>query len=190
MSNSLWNHIKNIFSTDDSVDEGRIETNDIHDPQNKARSQAQAQCDFSEILDVKNIVMEVDLHSQAEVLKYLTDFYHRLNLATDSEKLYGRFLLREKESATNLGSGIVMPHAVDSSVQKLTMIILKLENPLMWDDQKVSWVIALLIPESEKDFSHVKYMAGIARLLLKPTFVYALKETTTAKQVEKLFVNS
>ena len=181
MANSLWKRFKDAFSSDDQP----IQTNDVHSTANKSRAQEEEKCDFTQILTSENIFTEEDLHSQSEVLKRLSQVS-----GENQEEIYGALLVREKQASTNLGEGMALPHVQLENISKLTMIILKLENPIDWGNDKVSLVFGLLIPKPDSDFEHVKYMAGLSKKLLKPSFVYALKEATTAEQIINLLTQS
>jgi mannitol/fructose-specific phosphotransferase system IIA component (Ntr-type) len=182
MANSLWKRFKDAFSSDNQP----IQTNDVHSTANKSRTQEEEKCDFTQILSPDNIFIEEDLQSRNEVLKRLSQVVSM----EDQDKIYGAFLLREKQSSTNLGEGIALPHVQSKQVLKLTMVILRLENPIDWGDEKVNLVFGLLIPKPESNFEHVKFMASLSKKLLKPSFVYALKEATTAEQIINLLTQS
>lgn len=189
MHQSLWSQLKNAF-TKKEKDSNTILTNDINDPQNKARSKEEETSDFSQILKLKNIKVDVSVSSENELLHYLARFACEQQAGMDEEELYGQLLLREQQASTNLGDGIVLPHVIDDSVKELTMLVIKLSNPIMWNDEKIDMAISLLIPKVEPDFLHVKYLASISLLLLKPNFRYALSEATSPEQIADMFINS
>lgn len=189
MHQSLWDQLKNAFKKKEKNDD-TILTNDINDPQNKARSKEEETSDFSQILKIENVQVDVTVASENELLKYLSKFASQRQTGLDEEKIYGQFLLREQQASTNLGDGIVLPHVIDDSIKELTMLVLKLENPIMWNNEKIDLVIGLLIPKSEPNFLHVKYLASISILLSDPKFLYSLKETTSSKEITDMFINS
>ena len=189
MHQSLWNQLKNTFSKKEK-DNNTILTNDINDPQNKARSKEEETSDFSQILKSQNVRVDISVSSENELLHYLSKFACEQQSDLDEEEIYGKFLLREQQASTNLGDGIVLPHVIDNSVKELTMLVIKLNNPIMWDNEKIDMVISLLIPKAEPNFLHVKYLASISLLLLKPNFRYALNEATSSEQIANMFINS
>ena len=189
MHQSLWNQLRNAFSKKEK-DNNTILTNDINDPQNKARSKEEETSDFSQILKSQNVRVDVSASSENELLHYLAQFACEKQSGLDEEKIYGQFLLREQQASTNLGDGIVLPHIIDDSVKELTMLVIKLNNPIMWDEKKIDMAISLLIPKTEPNFLHVKYLASISLLLLKPNFRYALNEATSPEQISDMFINS
>ncbi|KRK97288.1 PTS sugar transporter subunit IIA [Companilactobacillus futsaii] len=147
--------------------------------------------DLSKILNEDNIVLDVEADTKEKVLKYLANFAKKSNGKVDSEAVYGKLLMREAEASTVLGNGIVMPHVQDESITELKMFILKLHQPIIWDDQKsTDIVLALLGPDPEANYEHVPYMSTIVRLLLRKDFIVTLKSASTKEIIFKLFENS
>lgn len=175
---SIWQKISDFLTPDSS--------RPINDPNVKQQDQMS---DFSQVLDVKNIVVDVQVKSRNELLKYLATLAYASDSKVDIEALYGKYLVRESDASTDLGAGVAMPHAQDESVSKLTMLVVKLAQPIEWKKGvEVQTVISLVIPDPEKNFAHVPYMSSIARLLLKKGFVPALNRANTPEKISKLFI--
>lgn len=190
---AFWKKISNFF-TGKSADEDKpkktivVVARDSNVPNQK---QVDKMMDLSKILSEDSIVLDVEADTKEKVLKYLANFAQQLDNKIDSEAVYGKLLMRENESSTALGKGIVMPHVQDESVTKLKMYVLKLQQPIIWDDQKSTDVIlALLGPDPEANYEHVPYMSTIARLLLRKDFIVTLKSASTKEIIFKLFENS
>lgn len=147
--------------------------------------------DLSAILSEDSIALDVEADSKEKVLKYLANFAKENDENVDAEAIYGKLLMRENEASTILGEGIVMPHVQDESITSLKMFVLKLHQPIIWDDQEsTDVVLGLLGPDPEKDYEHVPYMSTIARLLLRKDFIVTLKSASTKEKIFKLFKNS
>ncbi|WP_338214865.1 PTS sugar transporter subunit IIA [Companilactobacillus muriivasis] len=175
---SIWQKISDFLTPDSS--------RPINDPNVKQQDQMS---DFSQILDVKNIVVDVQVKSRNELLKYLATLAHADDANVDIEALYGKYLVRENDASTDLGDGVAMPHAQDESVSKLTMFVVKLAQPIEWKKGvEIQTVISLVIPDPEKNYAHIPYMSSVARLLLKKGFVPALNRATTPEKISKLFI--
>ena len=190
---AFWKKIGDFF-TGKSADENKpkktivVVARDSNVPNQK---QVDKMMDLSKILSEDSIVLDVEADTREKVLKYLANFAQQLDNKIDSEAVYGKLLMRENESSTALGKGIVMPHVQDESVTKLKMYVLKLQQPIIWDDQKSTDVIlALLGPDPEANYEHVPYMSTIARLLLRKDFIVTLKSASTKEIIFKLFENS
>lgn len=188
---SLWQRIKNHFKKSPNSDDAPkrtvvIVTNDNNVPNNRPRVDKMS--DFSKVLVASDIILDVDASSKIELLKYIAKFAHETDSKIDSEVLYGKLIMRENQASTQMGGGVVMPHAMDSSISKLRAIILKLKNPIVWaQGEKVDVVVSLLIPDPEKDYQHVPYMSTLARLMLKKDFLKSLKQAKSSEAVLRLF---
>lgn len=180
---SLWQKIGNFLNP--SSESQSIRTND----QNVTGPQKDPMSDFSQVLKIENIAVDVDVKSRDELLKYLSKLAQTTDNNVDSEAIYGKYLVRENDAATDLGDKIAVPHAQDKSVKSLTMLIVKLKQPIIWDkDSQVQTVLSLVIPDPEKNYQHVPYLSSIARLLLKNGFLHALNRAKTPEEILKLFV--
>ncbi|AYE38121.1 PTS sugar transporter subunit IIA [Companilactobacillus zhachilii] len=180
---SFWQKIGDFLSP--SGGSQSIKTND----QNVTGPQKDPMSDFSQVLKVENIAVDVEVKSREELLKYLSKFAQTIDNGIDAEAIYGKYLVRENDAATDLGDQIAVPHAQDKSVEQLMMLIVKLKQPIIWDkDKQVQIVLSLVIPDPEKNYQHVPYLSSIARLLLKKGFLHALNRSRTSEEVFKLFV--
>lgn len=190
---AFWKKIGDFFTGKSANDDKPKKTivvvaRDSNVPNQK---QVDKMMNLSKILSKDNIVLNVEADTKEKTLKYLANFAYHLDNNVDSEAVYGKLLMRENESSTVLGEGVVMPHVQDESINKLKMIVLKLQQPIIWDDQKsTDMVLALLGPDPEVNYEHVPYMSTIARLLLRKDFIVTLKSASTKEIIFKLFENS
>lgn len=184
MAKSFWNRVKNAFKQPEEATDNHIKTNDVNDPTNRQRTNAEDIQDFSAVMPLENIKLQLDLASQTEVLKYLSQLLQSVEPEVDQEAIYGKLLLREKCS-TNLGDTVALPHVQATGISRMHLYFLQLKNPITWGTETpVKMVLALFIPQSEANFEHVNYLAGIAQILLKKDVVQNL---TTAEAPERIF---
>lgn len=165
--------------------EKQVKVRSSFDPNQK---QPDPMNDLSKILDENRIIIDVEADTKERALKYLANLAQHLDGDVDAEAVYVKLLMRESQSSTVLGDGIVMPHIQDKSIDHLQMYVLKLAQPIVWDDQpSTEIVLALLSPKPEKHYEHVSYMSTIARLLLRKGFIVTLKSASTKEVIFKLF---
>ena len=148
--------------------------------------------DPSDILDLQNIKVDVDVASRDEALKYLADFSVKNNLANDSEAVYNSYVKREKEGSTGMTDGFAIPHAQSAAIAKSSMIVLKLKQPIDWqslDGKKVDTVISFLIPQVDSN-AHLQYLSNTAKLLTHADFIAKLKAANTPAEIQSLFENN
>ena len=146
----------------------------------------------SDILDLQNIKVGVDVASRDEALKYLADFAVKNNLANDSEAVYNSYVKREKEGSTGMTDGFAIPHAQSAAIAKSSMIVLKLKQPIDWqslDGKKIDTVISFLIPQVDSN-AHLKYLSNTAKLLTHADFIAKLKAANTPAEIQNLFENN
>jgi len=180
-NDSFWVKFRNFFTG--SVKNENNQTN--YSKRNEKIDQIK---NFNQILQTDNIVLQVEVSSKNELLKYLSDLAVENKVAIDSELLYGKYLLRERSSSTALGDGVSLPHIQDASIKRTTMMVVKLANPIEWDsNEKIDVVISLLTSDSEVKFEHVTYLATISKLLLNSTFSQSLKSIQDKDDLLKLF---
>lgn len=185
---SVWQNLKNAFMNPNSSDKQKqvvVVTNDENVPGQKRIDEMS---DLTQVFQVENIAMDVVADSQAAALKYLAGFAQKLFPSLDQETLYGKYLLRERQATTELGAGVAIPHVQDSSINQLTMLVVKLKNPIKWTkNEEVNVLISFLIPDPEKDYQHLSYFSTIARLLMQKNFVHKLSKAKNNEQIIDLF---
>ncbi|MBI0033882.1 fructose-specific PTS transporter subunit EIIC [Lactobacillus sp. M0396] len=148
--------------------------------------------DPSDILDLQNIKVDVDVASREDALKYLADFAVKNNLANDSEAVYNSYVKREKEGSTGMTDGFAIPHAQSAAIAKSSMIVLKLKQPIDWqslDGKKIDTVISFLIPQVDSN-AHLQYLSNTAKLLTHADFIAKLKAANTPAEIQSLFENN
>ena len=146
----------------------------------------------SDILELRNIQVGVDVTSRNDALKYLADFAVKNQLANDSDAVYDSYLKREKEGSTGMTDGFAIPHAQSAAIAKSSMIVLKLKEPIDWqslDGKKIDTVISFLIPESDSN-AHLQYLSNTAKLLTHEDFIASLKKANTPEEIQALFENN
>lgn len=150
-------------------------TNDSHNP--------------NQILDVKNIKMNVDVSTKEEALQYLANLAVENKIANNAQKVLDSYKNREEEGSTGMTDGIAIPHAQSATINKSAMLILKLDKGIEWnslDGKKINIVISFLIPQVDSN-NHLKYLSNTAKLLTHADFIQRLQKASTPKEVKKLF---
>ena len=146
----------------------------------------------SDILELRNIQVGVDVTSRNDALKYLADFAVKNQLANDSDAVYDSYLKREKGGSTGMTDGFAIPHAQSAAIAKSSMIVLKLKEPIDWqslDGKKIDTVISFLIPETDSN-AHLQYLSNTAKLLTHEDFIASLKKANTPEEIQALFENN
>lgn len=145
----------------------------------------------NDILETKNIEVNVDVPNKDSALKYLANLAVKNGLATSSQAGYDKYLVREKENSTGMTDGFAIPHAQSTAIKQSAMLILKLKHPIEWDSldgQKIDTVISFLIPEKDSK-QHLQYLSNTAKLLTHQDFIEKIKKAQTPEEIKSLFTN-
>jgi PTS system nitrogen regulatory IIA component len=91
--------------------------------------------------------------------------------------IFERLHTREALGATGFGGGAAIPHARLPGLERCTVIVARLPQPIDWqalDGQQVDVLVLLLSPE-ESGADHLKALARISRTLRDPATLPALR---------------
>jgi Na+/H+ antiporter NhaD/arsenite permease-like protein/mannitol/fructose-specific phosphotransferase system IIA component (Ntr-type) len=98
---------------------------------------------------------------------------HRLaaeGLTAHPAQLVEQFMAREKQGSTGVGHGVALPHARVESVDRLSVVVVRLQTPIEWhavDSESVRLVVAIVAPTDEPDL-YLEVLAEVARSLYQP----------------------
>lgn len=179
------------FEDDPDLDVFGEEEN-VKKPKTVEKNNAVTDYNPNDILETQNIEVNVDVPNKDSALKYLANLAVKNGLATSSQAVYDKYLVREKENSTGMTDGFAIPHAQSAAIKQSAMLILKLKNPIEWDSldgQKIDTVISFLIPEKDSK-KHLQYLSNTAKLLTHQDFIEKLKKAQTPEEIKNLFANN
>lgn len=134
----------------------------------------------------KNVLLDRHARTREEVLRELSDVAVELGCATSSDEVFAGFLAREQVDKTGMTDGFAIPHCKSGAIERATAVIYRNDKPLDWpslDDRPVDVCVALYVPEAEAGTTHLKLLAGTARLLMDEAFQKLLRESDDAAQI-------
>ncbi|MBO0474390.1 PTS system, fructose-specific IIA component [Enterococcus sp. DIV0840] len=143
----------------------------------------------AQVLDIKQVVIDLEATSKEMVVEALASKLDEKGVLSNRETYIQSVLEREEHSTTGVGNGIAIPHGKSEVVSEAAIAFAKLKTPVEWqslDDQPVSIVIMLAIPDSEKGDTHLRLLSEIAVKLMDDDFVEALKNKTEPTAIIKL----
>ena len=108
----------------------------------------------------------------------------------DLEKFKEAVYEREQIGETGMGNQIAIPHGLTDQVNKASVAIAKVKNPVEWeslDDQPVRLIFLLAAPTNELEKTHLQMLAQLASVLAYKEHVDALMECETKEQFFQLF---
>ncbi len=142
------------------------------------------------ILSKEQIFINDGMSFKKEVLQLIVEKAVELGLSDNNEELMNSFMEREALGMTGLGEGIAIPHAKSSSVNRVSVMVVKSEIPIQWesfDDGPVYIAIALLVPKENADNIHLKVLSNLTRKLVNKEFKENLLCSNTPEEIMELF---
>ncbi len=138
------------------------------------------------IFTSSNVDLNVDLKDKTALLKHVANMAESLNITDSMKDLYDSFVEREKEYSTGLEDGFAIPHAKSICVNKVSIIYVRLKNPIEWktyDDKPVTDVFALMVPPENAGNDHLKILAKLSIALLEDEFKINLRKMSSEQEV-------
>jgi PTS system nitrogen regulatory IIA component len=130
------------------------------------------------------------LGSSQEILIELSALYASV-YGLDADAIFEGLEQREALGSTGFGRGVAIPHCRSSSVNRPTMALLKLEQPVDFkaaDAMPVSLIFGLVSPENA-GATHLHALAAISRLVREEATVNALLDAPDAEAAFAVLTN-
>ncbi|OJH20758.1 PTS fructose transporter subunit IIABC [Bacillus obstructivus] len=144
------------------------------------------------VLDIENIFCNVDAATQDEVFQKLAKISNDHHISNDETSVIKGFVEREKLSTTGMEQGIAIPHTELESINKASIVILKLNQGVDWkalDGQPTNIVIAMFIPKGKAN-DHLRYLSEVSKLLIHQEFIDQLQHVNSSKEIYQLFIEN
>ncbi|MCC0685323.1 fructose-specific PTS transporter subunit EIIC [Clostridioides sp. ZZV14-6345] len=144
---------------------------------------------IGQILRSDCIILDKQLQTKKEVIDYMANHLYQGNYINDKEKFIVDINKREKESSTNMGNLIVIPHAKSSSVKQPVMMYLRTDKEITDNDgQKIRSFFMIAVPESGLD-EHLKIISKLATYLMDENLLKHLLSAETPYEILNIFNN-
>jgi PTS system fructose-specific IIC component len=141
-----------------------------------------------QIISEDLISLDSDLGaSKEDVISALSTRLADAGRATDADALRDAALARESQSATGLPGGIAIPHCRAEAVSAASLGFARLAPKVDFGapDGPADLVFLIAAPEGA-GAEHMKLLSSLARALVRPDFVGALREASTPADVVTL----
>ncbi|MCC0700492.1 fructose-specific PTS transporter subunit EIIC [Clostridioides sp. ZZV15-6383] len=144
---------------------------------------------IGQILRSDCIILDKQLQTKKDVIDYMANHLYQGNYINDKEKFIVDINKREKESSTNMGNLIVIPHAKSSSVKQPVMMYLRTDKEITDNDgQKIRSFFMIAVPESGLD-EHLKIISKLATYLMDENLLKHLLSAETPYEILNIFNN-
>jgi fructose-specific phosphotransferase system IIA component len=131
------------------------------------------------ILDSKNI-------SKNEIISNLAELLFDEKRINSKQDFLNDIYERENEVSTSMGFDVAIPHCRSKSVLATSLVFIRLENTVQWDDDEVKLVFCIAVPEKNSDNEHLKIISSIARKLIKKDYRDILLELNDKQKILKI----
>ncbi len=144
---------------------------------------------IGQILRSDCIILDKQLQTKKDVIDYMANHLYQGNYINDKEKFIVDINKREKESSTNMGNLIAIPHAKSSSVKQPVMMYLRTDKEITDNDgQKLRSFFMIAVPESGLD-EHLKIISKLATYLMDENLLKHLLSAETPYEILNIFNN-
>ncbi len=143
---------------------------------------------MTDLINADLVRLEADLGSDKhDVIRSLAGVVSEAGRAEDADQLAADALAREGTSPTGLPGGIAIPHCRTTGVSRPTLAFARLDPPVDFGAKDGPASLAFLIAApADGDATHLKLLTELARALVRPDFVTALREASTREQVVEI----
>ncbi|MCD6497552.1 MAG: PTS sugar transporter subunit IIA [Deltaproteobacteria bacterium] len=139
------------------------------------------------------VALDVEAEDKPDLLMHLADRAAAILPWVDADGLYAALLAREREASTGIGNGVAIPHASMEGLQAPFCLMARLARPMDYDaidHEPVRLLFLLASPASTTtdgkgmvSTRHVKMLARLARLCMRPGFIDELLAAATSEDV-------
>ena len=143
---------------------------------------------MSSLITPQLVALDVNLGSdRSAVIRALAQRVVDAGRATDVESLYADAWAREQKTDTGIPGGIAIPHCRSSAVLEPTFAMARPNPPVDFGapDGPADLIFLIAAPEGA-DQEHLKFLSKLARSLIKPDFVNALRAAPTEQDIVAL----
>lgn len=93
---------------------------------------------------------------------------------------------REKVSSTEIGNGIAIPHGSDKYVNKTSIVLITLDDAILWRDDMVSVILFTAVSFEQKD-TMKKLLKDLYHLISSENFIERIQKATTIEEILGVF---
>ena len=122
---------------------------------------------------VKKVYFDNTAKTSVEAIEFLSDKAVELGITANKDAVLAAFNEREAQGPTGMTGGFALPHAKSTEVSEVAVVVVKFANEVKWesmDSTPISAAIAIFVPDDEAATTHLRVLAQIAGLLMKPDF--------------------
>jgi fructose-specific phosphotransferase system IIA component len=143
---------------------------------------------LTQILEPAYIKVPLDGKDKESVITELVDILDTNELLVDKNDVLQAVLSRENTRSTGIGSGIAIPHGKCKGVKDLVMAMGISHEGIDFQsiDEKLVYIVVLLVSPIDRTGPHIQALARISRLMLDEEFKNKLQNAASARELYEL----
>ena len=127
-----------------------------------------------ELINENLILLDMNLQSQDDIISCIAATLENNQRLCDKQQYIRDVYTREDEISTAMGSSIAIPHALSLGVKHTSLVFLRLQNPVQWDDDQVQMVFGIAVRKENSGNEHLRILSNLARKLMNTGFTNEL----------------
>jgi len=93
---------------------------------------------------------------------------------------------REKISSTEIGNGIAIPHGSDKYVKQTSIVLITLEDAILWRDDMVSVILFTAVSFEQKDTMR-RLLKDLYHLISSENFIEKIQKAASIEEILGIF---
>lgn len=141
------------------------------------------------ILDINNMVLDANVKTKKEALKFLCNLLEKNGYITDKDIFLKDILKREQMGPTGIENGIAIPHGESKVAKVATIAILKTKNALRWeslDKKPIHLIFLMVVPSINRNVQHLKMLSDLSASLTYPEIQARLLNETDKNKFKRI----
>ncbi|WP_312348715.1 fructose PTS transporter subunit IIA [Leclercia sp.] len=145
--------------------------------------------DISEVLNVKNIKLNMSAKSKEEAIEELTDLLVQDGAVINKEEFIRDVWLREEQGSTGFENHIAIPHGKSSGVAHTALAIGRTQHDIPWetmDGSDVRCIILFAVRLADQNTTHIRLLSHVSGSLADEEIIAKLLVETHPQRIIEL----
>lgn len=134
-------------------------------------------------------LLDKEIKDKESVFSVIANCAFKNKIVTSVKEVISGFEKRESQGTTGMLDGFSIPHVSNKFVSKPAVVIVKLNNSIEWesmDGKPIDFIISLLIPEDEKNKTHLKVLSSVSKMLMNDEAKDRLRKAKDENTIKKI----
>ncbi|AXF66054.1 PTS fructose transporter subunit IIA [Leclercia sp. LSNIH6] len=145
--------------------------------------------DISEVLNVKNIKLNMSAKSKEEAIEELTDLLVQDGAVINKDEFIRDVWLREEQGSTGFENHIAIPHGKSSGVAHTALAIGRTQHDIPWetmDGSDVRCIILFAVRLADQNTTHIRLLSHVSGSLADEDIIAKLLVETHPQRIIEL----